>query len=938
MASDLLVDFTIADVSAARVTRFEVTHDAARPGVMEVEIVLLDHVPLEDILGKSATLSFGREGHAPRRIGGIIESVTAVGSHAHGRDDRGAHYALRVVSPLALLERSFGSQIFQEKSVEEIVTEVLRDHGVEKASWRLTASYPKREYCVQYQESALFFILRLLEHEGIHTFVENGDEGEVLVFSDDSTAAAPIAGESVLPLRKRTSLGEAGDAIYAVRERGEVRAGKFVLRDFDFERPQLDLTSEAEADTGAELEVYDYPGGYFDPDEGQRLARVRLEAEGVERSTLDIDAVCPQLATGHKLEIVDAGDLDGEYFAFAVTHSYEHTGGRPRYGAHARLVPAKVPYRPACETPIPVIEGPQTALVVAPAGAPGETIHTDEHGRCKVKFLWDRTDIKDDRASCWMRVAQLQTSGSMMLARIGWEVLVEFLEGSPDRPIVTGMLYNGAMMPPYALPEGRTRTALRTASTPGGGGTNELRFEDKAGAEEIMLHAQHDLKVKVANNAKRSVGNNETTVVGNNASLSVGGNQTTKITKGAENTIGGSQTVAVGGNRSVEVNAVTALNAAGAATIEVGGNQFEMDGNPLEALLALAAEKAAEVATAMADNAINAVQAHVDGAINQVMGPINALNERIQGVQQAMDAVSRGDLSGVGELVAGAAGIPGPTDLASSFSGGDPAARAELRGPATEVAARNGGSFGGAARGGEGAEAGEAANDSPTNPFAAMARNAARDAIRGGVGAAHHALASALGVDAQGAGGASMANAGGPAGDVAAVDATDREKGPGHSIAKVGGAHSETVGALKVTAALQSIDTDIAADKRLGVGAATVQLSIGDYAESVGGSKEEKALGLIVLSKAGESEKVGAAKTAMVGGAVVDKLKGTHSIKAAGPATFIGAFHKVEAASKIVLKCGASEVVIDDSGVAITSPLVAFLAPRIQLPKKVSEV
>src|SRR5262249_54428632 len=154
-----------------------------------------------------------------------------------------------------------------------------------------------------------------------------------------------------------------------------------------------------------------------------------------------------------------------------------------------------------------------------------------------------------DKASCWMRVAQLQTSGSVMLPRIGWEVLVEFIEGDPDRPIVTGRVYNGAIMPPYALPEGKTRSTFRTASTPGGGGTNEIRYEDKAGSEEIMMHAEHDMKVVVANDAKRHVGNNETQHVGNNASLQVGANQTTKITKGFSNDIGGGQKVSVGGNR-----------------------------------------------------------------------------------------------------------------------------------------------------------------------------------------------------------------------------------------------------------------------------------------------------------------------------------------------------------------------------------------------------
>jgi type VI secretion system secreted protein VgrG len=181
-------------------------------------------------------------------------------------------------------------------------------------------------------------------------------------------------------------------------------------------------------------------------------------------------------------------------------------------------------------------------------------------------------------------------------------------------------------------------------------------------------------------------------------------------------------------------------------------------------------------------------------------------------------------------------------------------------------------------------------------------------------------------------------NAGGPAGDVAGVDATDREKGPGHSTAKIAGSHTEEVGSIKALGAIKPIDTNVKGDKGIDVGAATVQLAIGNYAESAKGSKKESAFGLVVLSKGGESEDVGGSKTTMVGGAVVDKLAGSHSIKAKGPATFIGAFHKMEAAGKITFKCGGSEVVIDGSGISINSPIVAIVAPKIQLPKKVSEV
>ncbi|AUX22314.1 hypothetical protein SOCEGT47_028150 [Sorangium cellulosum] len=931
MARETVAHFMIDEVPAARVLRFGCTHEAGRPLVLDVEVIVGMYAELDAMIGKRATLAFGAPGEAPRVVAGVVEAATAIGSTELGMDAAGTRYALRVVSPLALLARSVDSRIFQDKSVKEIVAEVLSEHGIDRVSWRLSGDLPRREYCVQYQESALAFISRLLEHEGIYSFVEVDADGELLVFDDDSTAAGPIAGDPALPLRRRTGLAAADerDAIYAIRERERVRSGKFVLRDYDFKRPKLDLTASAEAGERAELERYDYPGGYVEPEEGQRLAQIRLEEEQVERRTLEIDAVCPRLAVGQKLTIMDAGELDGEYFLFAVSHTYVQEGGgdqgaAARSRARARLVPADVKFRPRRATPIPVIEGPQTATVVAPAGSQPEAIHTDEHGRCKVKFHWDRSDVTDDKASCWMRVAQLQTSGSMMLPRIGWEVIVEFLEGDPDRPIVTGRLYNGVFMPPYALPEGKTRTAVRTASTPGGGGANEVRFEDKAGAEEIMVHAQHDMKMVAANNAKRTIGNNETTVVGNNASLEVGGNQTTKITKGSSNTVGADQSITVGGNRTVEVNAVSALTVGGDATTTVGGNQFEMDGNPLEAMLALAAQAAVQFASVMANNAISALQGQVDGAINQVMGPINALTQQVQGVSGAMRAVAGGDLSGMPAMIAGASGIPGAGQLAASMGGGG----------AGGGGAGGGGAGGGGAGGGGGAPGGSG----PPNMLAAIASNAVHSSLAGRVFVEPSALAGALGLDSGGGGGESMANAAGPEGNVDGVDATDREKGPGHSTAKVGGTHKETVGSMKVVGAIQDIDNNVTGKKTIDVGAATVQLAFGSYAESVTGSKSEKATGLVVLSNAGESETITGSRTAMVGGAVVDKLKGSHVVQAVGPATFIGAFHKVEARGAIVFKCGASEVVIDGGGVTITSPMVAFLAPKIQLPKKVSEV
>ena len=941
MARTIQTTFQIDGLEAHKVLRFQETHKLGVVPSLEIDVAFADYQDPEAMIGKAAALSYGYQEDEPRRFVGVVESVTLKGSGQMGMDGRLTRYVARVVPKVALLDRSVDSKIFQDMDVKTIVTKVLEAHDIagDAVEWKLTGSYPKREYCVQYQESALAFISRLLEEEGIYFWCEAG-EGETaeekIVFVDDSTVADPIPGEAEITVKPRTSLVNVKEAVYWIADARRVRSGKFVLRDFNFEKPQLDLTSTAEGKDYGNLEVYDYPGIYLEPAEGKRLANVRLEAEQAACSTLSIKAECMRLAPGKKLTLTDSetlgGNVDGDWVITSLDHDYDGSRGESQKGdtgfsVHATLLPSAVKYRTPRRTPVPLIEGPQTARVVAPAGSPMETTHTDKHGRVKVKFNWDRSEIEDDKASCWIRVQQLQTSGSMVLPRIEWEVIVEFLEGNPDRPLVTGRLYNGTFMPPYALPEGKTRTSMKTSTTPSGGGSNEIRFEDKAGGEEIMIHAQYDVHMVTANNKKVTVGNNETSVVKNNSSLEVGSNQTTKITKGAKAQIGADQTVSVGGNRNVEVNAVTGLTVKGNATTSVGGNQFEMDGNPLEALLDIAAAKAVEFLQAKANQAIQNIQGHVQGAVDQALGPVNNLAAQANQIGQGMQAVANGDVSAMAGMAANASGIPGANQMLSAMGGGGGSGEGGGGGGAPNPLADVASTL---------AQPGNMAN-AAVEQGGAAAQGLAAAGIRRGVGAARSALGSALGLDSAGGGGSSMANAAGPAGDVAGVDQTDREKGPGHSTAKITGTHSETIGSMKIRGTVLGIDTNVGADMTQTVGAAQAEIVIGSRAEAVTGNKDEKAIGLVVLSKGGESEKVGGSKTTMVGGLIYDKLKGTHQIEAAGPATFIGAFHKIEAKTKITFKCGPSSVVIDGSGFTVKAPLVTVLAAKIQLPKKVAE-
>jgi len=918
-------DFTTGDVTAHAVVAFREEHRLGRPSAATVTCQLAEYVDPEELIGGTGGLSFqlGDDG-APHRFAGIVAGVTHVGSTDMGSQSV-HHVRFHLVSRMALLEHSFGSQIFQEKDVKDVVSAVLDQNGIDAGmtEWKI-GSYPKREYCVQYDETALDFVSRLLEEEGIYYRVEATDDGEKIIFQDDSTAAPPIEGEPKLPYRQRTGMDDEKDAVYKVAERSRVVSGKFVLRDYDFKRPKLDMTAEAEADADTDLEVYDFPGQYVEPSEGKRLAKVRLEAEQAERHVMYAEADCVRFECGKQVEIEQAihDEINGKYVLTQVVHHMGHgEGNTPVYGTEAWLVPADVKYRSPRVTPSPVIEGPQTARVVAPTGSASEEIHTDEHGRCKVKFHWDLGPDEDDKASCWIRTGQLQTSGSMVLPRIGWEVIVEFFEGNPDRPLVTGRVYNGAFMPPYQLPEGKTRTSLLTYSTPGGAGSNEIRLEDKAGSEEIRIQAQYDETITVANNKTKNVGNNETRTVKVDSTTTVGANQDVKITKGAQSAVGGDRSTSVGGNRSVEVNAVTALTVGGASSTSVGGNHFEMDGNPLKALLDIAAEKAAEIVQAKAAEVLAKVDAAVQSKVDQVMGPVKAMQSKMEDIGAGMQAVANGDLGAAAPLMASAAGLPSSPGAAMGGGG-------EGGG---EAGRNDGGGEGGDEGGGEGEQ-------SPGVTAQLGIDKAVDNAISKGAHGAANALGAALGLDADGAGGESEANEAGPVGDVDGVDATDRAKGPGHSTSKIAGSAKEQIGSVRVVAAVKEVSENVTGNLTETIGAARLEMALGNRAEEVGGSKDEKALGLVVITKGDETEKVTGSKTAMVGGAILEKIAGGHSITAGAPATFIGAFHKIEAGTSITLKCGASEVVIDGSGIAVTSPIVTILAGKITLTKSVAEM
>ncbi len=608
------------------VLSFDADERLSTPFELEATLVPRPGVDVDaaTLVGEPACLAVQLGDGDARFLDGIVRRVR---TWEEGRGDARQRVRVTIVPRLWRLGKIVRSRIFQELTVPEIVRKVLGDGEVEHRL-ALSGRYPKRTYCVQYAESDLDFVSRLLEEEGIFYFFEHAQGAHTMVLGDSPSAHPPLPGDARLRFHERSDQPSGEEHVDEFSSALEVRSGKVTLRDFDFVRPHTDLTTSQKAQgPDAALEVYEYPGGYQDSPAGKRIAQVRLEEERARACTSAGASICRRLVPGATFELCEhpAPDVDGEYLVVSV----EHHGAQPEllgtaapraagdgegYRNRFRCIRADVPFRPERRTPRPTIPGAQTAIVVGP---PGEEIHTDEHGRIKVQFHWDREGSRNDRSSCWIRVAQSWAGpgwGALYLPRIGQEVVVEFLEGDPDRPLVTGSVYNGSNPPPVSLPSEKTRSTLRSASSPGGNGSNELRFEDAAGEEEIFLHAQKDLNVVVENDETTRVGGNQSLTVQRDRSRVVAGSQSLQVAKDDSRTIGAAQTLTVGANRTTTVG--------GNHTETVGGDQSVAVGATQNVTVALAAAESVGLGKALSVGGAYAVT--VGAAMNELVGGIKA--------------------------------------------------------------------------------------------------------------------------------------------------------------------------------------------------------------------------------------------------------------------------------------------------------------------------
>ncbi|MGE0500243.1 MAG: type VI secretion system Vgr family protein [Rhizobiaceae bacterium] len=511
-----------------------------------------------------------------------------------------ARYEAIVRPWLWFLSNTTDCRIFQKKTVIEIVEEIFSKYPDAKFEKRLQSSYPEREYCVQYDESDLNFVQRLLEHEGIMYFFEHGDATHTLVLTDAMSKLKPAPGYETVEFNFG-GLGNRRDKEYIVEWAYlvSVQSGAYVHTDFDFKKPGADLMAQSTqpfSHKEAAGEQYHQPGAHLDSGRGETIASIRRQELQAPHKRISAVGHARGLFPGctFKLESFPRDDQNQEYMVVSAQYRMFDPGfiagieapEGESYTVVLGVAPTSITYRPPRVTPRPVMRGPQTATVVGPSG---QEIFTDEYARVKVQFHWDRLGKRDQNSSCFVRVSQTWAGsgwGFIQIPRIGQEVIVEFVEGDPDRPIITGRVYNASQMPPYSLPGSATMSGWKSNSSLGGGGWNELRFEDKAGAEEVYFQAQkdhkllikndrdklvqHDQSDRIDNNAKHSVGVNLDEDVGNNKTLLVGNNRT--------GTIGNNDTETVGGNRSLTVAKNETIAVMMNSTETIGINQTQTIG------------------------------------------------------------------------------------------------------------------------------------------------------------------------------------------------------------------------------------------------------------------------------------------------------------------------------------------------------------------------
>ncbi|MGO9228802.1 MAG: type VI secretion system Vgr family protein [Bryobacteraceae bacterium] len=552
------------------------------------------NIDMKGLLTKPAVLSIKLDDETERHIHGLFTRFALLEYGADGM----AAYKAELVPWLWFLTLYSNCRIFQNKSVPDIVEQIFKDRGFTDYQLKLQGTYQPREYCVQYRETDFNFVSRLMEDEGIFYFFEQTPDKHTLVLADDKAAFKPCPHKA--KARYTPSLGGRldEDTVITVEQENRVNTGTTSLTDYDFEKPSTSLYATLASSEPAEY--YDYPGKYTTKSDGDHYAKIRLEEREVELVTVRGKSNCMGFEVGYKFTLSDhyRDAANQDYTLLALRHSGKNSSYRSRnpepfdYTNEFEAIPNSVSFRPPRLARKPVIASTQTAVVV---GKSGEEIWTDKYGRVTVQFYWDREGKADEKSSCWIRVAHGWAGnqwGAIYLPRIGHEVAVSFLEGDPDRPLITGSVYNAGQMPPYTLPDEQTKSTVKSYSSKGGGGFNEIRFEDKKGSEQVFIHSQKDLDIRIENDRREFIGEDRHLIVTRDkleqiqrdSHVTIDGKAAVQITGSNSLAVTGDVIEQFSGNHSSQVTQNLYLKAMQVVieaevglTLKVGGNFITID-------------------------------------------------------------------------------------------------------------------------------------------------------------------------------------------------------------------------------------------------------------------------------------------------------------------------------------------------------------------------
>jgi type VI secretion system secreted protein VgrG len=550
-------------------------------------------ITAEQLLGRNVTIEVETQGLGRRYLNGDVTRFALI-----AREGRYWRYEAILRPWTWYMTRASNCRIFQNKTALDIILEVLFYPYGNVSSWsllnRTTETYRTWDYCVQYQETDFNFVSRMMEHEGIYYWFEHAMGKHTLILADSPGAHLVLPGHAQIPYIAPDS------AVIADEEHIEswvvskqVDTGGYVTDDYDFTKPRAKLEQRKNHPLGHandNYKFYDWPGGYTQPTpDGERYTKVRLEELQAPHEILHGRTNVRGMAPGYHFNLYrnPRGDQNRDYLVLSVDYWWKETPytTQDEEGTLADMAincqPYSEQFRPPRVTPKPLTNGPQTAVVVGPAG---EEIYTDGYGRVKVQFHWDREGKRDENSSCWIRVSHPWAGsnyGAIHIPRIGQEVIVDFIGGDPDYPMITGRVYNADQMPPWKLPDHKTQSGILTRSSLKGtpAHANMLRFEDRKGAEEIRMHAQRNLVTSVEHNEGHGVGNNRHTHIGNDEVLRVGHDREVTIGANHVETIGSNMVVSVGINQDLTVGAAKTETIGSVSQLTVGSQLLETVGH-----------------------------------------------------------------------------------------------------------------------------------------------------------------------------------------------------------------------------------------------------------------------------------------------------------------------------------------------------------------------